>query len=111
MIKDPHSVRSPAGLEWWLLKRLHLITLAGLLVFALVWLLIERWPWSGSADQVQAAVTQAEFALIGAVIFFFTMVVTVLVGCVVVMIMKGPAYTSPDSYYVEDSERPDSSRP
>ena len=106
MIKDPHSVRSPAGLEWWLLKRLPLISLAGLLVFALVWLVIERSPWSGSADQVQAAITQAEFALIGAVIFLFTMVFTVLVGCVVVMIMKGPADTSPDSYWVEDSDRP-----
>lgn len=106
MIKDPNSVRAPAGLEWVLFKRLPWITLVGVLVFAVLWLLVGHWPWTGGPHEVEVTITQAEFTLIGALIFFFTMVVTVLVGCVVVIIMKGPAYTSTDSYWVEDADRP-----
>ena len=46
-----------------------------------------------------------DYTLIGAAIFHVTMVVTVALGCLIVMIMKGPQYTS-DSYPVQDAERP-----
>ena len=38
-------------------------------------------------------------------IFHWTMVITVGIGCVIVMIMKGPGYHA-DSYPVSHSDRP-----
>jgi hypothetical protein len=42
---------------------------------------------------------------IGAGILLWTLVVTVAIGCVVVMVMKGPVQTA-DSYPVPDRDRP-----
>jgi len=106
MIKSPNPKREPPGLEWWLFKRLPKIALLGLSLFGLAWLAIRFWPWSGREDQVQSAAGQAEFALLGGFIFFITMLFTVLIGCIIVLVMKGPAYTSSDSFRVEDAESP-----
>ncbi len=97
--------RSPAGLEWTLFKKLPLLTLAGFLVIAVLWGGAHYWPWAGDIKTAANALGAFEFALIGAAIFHITMMVTIAIGCAVVLIMKGPRYSA-DSYPVEDSERP-----
>lgn len=98
--------RYPSGLEWVLFKKLPLLTLAGFAVIAVLWGVALLWPWEGSVKEIANTIGRFEFALIGAAIFHITMMVTLAIGCVVVMIMKGPRYTA-DSYPVEDAERPD----
>ena len=105
MKKNPDSVRAPAGLEWRLFRALPKLTLAGLLVLGLLWGLLRVWPLEGNATAVAHKLQTFEFALIGLAIFHLTMVVTTAIGCVVVMIMKGPQYTS-DSYALQDAEAP-----
>ncbi|MHB1249700.1 MAG: hypothetical protein ACYCZL_09945, partial [Polaromonas sp.] len=41
----------------------------------------------------------------GVLIFHWTMVVTVGIGCIIVMVMKGPGYVA-DGYNVPHSDRP-----
>jgi len=102
-MRKHHPVhRSPSGLEWFLFRKIPLMTLLGLLVLGALWTAGQYWPWEGDAEkQFQLF----EFALIGAAIFLATMLVTLAIGCVVVLIMKGPRYSA-DSYPVEDAEHP-----
>lgn len=78
------------------------MTIAGLAVLGLLWAIGQHWPWESDPEK---QIQQFEFALIGAAIFLATMLITLAIGCVVVLIMKGPRYSA-DSYPVEDAERP-----
>lgn len=105
MEKHPPDRYYPPGLEWWLLKRVPRFSLFGLLGFGLAWMLVWLFPHAGDPAQAEMQIQRWEFALLGGFIFFITMVVTVVIGCVFVVIMKGPRYSA-DSYRVEDAERP-----
>lgn len=83
---------APSGLEWRLWQRLPAVlawgTLLPVLGIALaVWLA----PLEPSAAQEREHGLLV-FRLIGVVALHWTLVLTAAIGCVVVMIMKGPAY-------------------
>ena len=105
MKKHPPDRKYPPGLEWTLFKKLPLLTGAGFLVLGLIFLAVYLWPWQGSQTEVYQFQQRINFALIGAAIFHLTMMITVAIGCVVVLIMKGPRYSA-DSYPVQDADRP-----
>lgn len=105
MKKNPDSIRAPAGLEWRLFRKLPRLTLLGLCVLGGMWLVLRLWPFAGDAAFIVHKMQTFEYALIGLTIFHLTMVFTVAFGCVIVMIMKGPQYTS-DSYELQDADRP-----
>lgn len=106
--KLPGFVRSAAGWEWAVWKRLPLITLAGTVMPVLVGLLAALWwpqsPWRPDGSW-EPGFMQLCFALVGIVILHWTLVLTVGIGCVIVMLMKGPAYVA-DPYALPDSDRP-----
>lgn len=103
--KDPHSIRSPAGLEWRIWKKLPLIWLVGtvvpLVLAGATWYFSPAQP-DGARDP---AIMRFEFVMIGLVILHWTLVLTVAIGCVIVMLMKGPNYKA-DSYPMPDSDEP-----
>lgn len=105
MKKNPDSVRAPAGLEWKLMKKLPRLGVLGLLALLLLWGISLVWPLAGNPHDTERMLQTFNYALIGLAIFHVTMVLTVAFGCFIVMIMKGPQYTS-DSYPVVDSDRP-----
>ena len=105
MQKHPPDRKYPPGLEWSLFRKLPLLTAAGFVAIGLLYGAVRLWPWEGEAKEVANLIQRMDFALIGAAIFHLTMMLTLLIGCVVVLIMKGPRYTA-DSYPVNDSERP-----
>lgn len=93
--------RSPAGLEWQIWKRLHLILVAGtvlpLLASAGAYVLDGLDP----ATQNARAVEQFFYVMLGVVILHWTLVLTLAIGCAIVMLMKGPAYVA-DAYEMEE---------
>lgn len=100
----PGFHRSPPGLEWRLWKRLPLIWLLGTLVplayGGLAWWL---------APEVEGGATDPKLLLLlarlaGLVMVHWTLVLTVAIGCIVVRIMKGPAYVA-DPYPPADREQ------
>jgi hypothetical protein len=103
--KHPDSVRSAAGLEWALWRRLPAILAVGtalpLLVLGVSWLL--------SPDAADGArdpdALRFEFVMIGVVILHWTLVLTTAIGCAIVILMKGPTYTA-DSYPMPDADQP-----
>lgn len=105
MKKNPDSQRAPAGLEWKLFKKLPALTLAGLIVICLIWAVAHLWRFDADTAHRAHTLQTVDFALIGLVIFHLTMVLTVALGCLIVMIMKGPQYTA-DSYELQDADAP-----
>jgi hypothetical protein len=89
--------RTSAGLEWHLWRRLPAVlawgsALPGLLATALWW----SMPAVTSSAAERAAQTLL-YALLGVLLLHWTLVLTLAIGCVVVMVMKGPAYVA-DAY-------------
>jgi len=60
---------------------------------------------AGSAAEVARHIQLFDFVMIGLVVFTWTLVVTVSIGCVIVWLMKGPAYVA-DGFDVSHSDAP-----
>ena len=103
--KLPHTKRAASGLEWTLWKKLPLITLAGsflpLAVLALVYLMYGDSPDPSTARWL----LKMTYVVVGIILFHWSMVITVAIGCFIVMAMKGPGYVA-DGYLLPHSDQP-----
>lgn len=93
----PGFQRSPAGLEWAIWQRLPRILLfgtaiPGLLALACWWAVPSQLTLATERDLLLTC-----YRLLGLVILHWTLVLTVAIGCAVVMVMKGPAFVA-DAY-------------
>lgn len=103
--KLPQSPRAASGLEWTLWRKLPLIALAGTLLPLLVLGLV-HWLADPQSSAAEARWLQmVDYVVGGVVIFHWSMVATVAIGCVIVMVMKGPGYVA-DGYRVSHSDQP-----
>ena len=103
--KLPNSIRSASGLEWTLWRRLPLILLVGtaLPLGAAVALHLGTDPdIAANARWLQTM----DYMVVGVVIFHWTAVFTLAIGCVVVMLMKGPGYVADDPMELSHSDQP-----
>ncbi len=102
--KLPGFQRSAPGLEWQLWKRMHWILLAGTLLplaaAGVAYALNELDPGPGGASAVEHFFD----GMVGLVVLHWTLVLTLSIGCVIVMLMKGPAYVA-DAYPLHESDR------
>jgi hypothetical protein len=89
--------RSPAGLEWQIWQRLHLILAAG----TVLPLLAGASAYVLDDTESTRAVEQFFYVMVGLVALHWTLVLTLAIGCVIVMLMKGPAYVA-DAYEMEE---------
>jgi hypothetical protein len=99
-----HGRQTPHGLELQILKRLPRIALLGSLLPLALSGLVRVIPSEAGADRAKHIKSVDIFA-ISTEVTFLTAILTVAIGCVVVYIMKGPAYGA-DSYPVEHSDNP-----
>lgn len=60
---------------------------------------------SNGSDSEARALHLANYICVAVILFNWTMVITAGIGCVIVMVMKGPGYVA-DSYRVSHSEAP-----
>ena len=103
--KLPNTIRSATGMEWRLLRKLPWIALLGtllpLLGLGLLHLLTEADTSAAHIRWLQLA----DYVVLGVVIFHWSMLITIAIGCVLVIVMKGPGYVA-DAYPVSHSDRP-----
>lgn len=104
IFKKLHGRRVPPGLEWQILRKLPRITLVGLLIPLALAILVRLWPPQPGAD-IAKHVKSVDIFAIATTITFLTGVLTVAIGCIVVYVMKGPAYVA-DAYPLQHSDRP-----
>ena len=100
-----HERRTPAGLEMVVLRQLPRIFVLGTLALFVVAMSTRLVPPAGTAIEVAKKVMFVDIFSIAIGITLWTGVFTVAIGCIVVMIMKGPAYVA-DSYEVSHANRP-----
>ena len=96
--------QTPSGAEIRILKRLPRATLIGTLLVLALPVLVRVWPPDPAIDAAKR-VRSVDIFAIAAEISLITLVVTIAIGCVIVHIMKGPAYAA-DSMPVEHADRP-----
>lgn len=102
--KLPGSRRAATGLEWTLWRKLPLIWLVGT-ALPLLALAALHWLVDDSTAAGLRRLQVADYIVFGLVLFHGSLVLTAGIGCVIVMVMKGPAYAA-DSYTVSHSDRP-----
>jgi len=103
--RHPDSVRTPSGMEWVIWKKLPGFLVVGV-ALPLLLLAYDHWwvgtPANGATDP---DVLRQEFVALGVILVYWTLLLTVAIGCVVVMLMKGPHYTA-DAYPVPHKDKP-----
>lgn len=103
--KLPGYQRTPAGFEWRLLRLMPTVWLAGTLLPALM-ALGARWYFVADTPAAWTRrIQQFDYMMIGLALFVWTIVLTVTIGCVIVWLMKGPAYVA-DGFEVSHSDKP-----
>ena len=90
-------------------KKLPLMTLAGTLAVVALPVLVRILPSAPEADRAKH-IRSVDIFAIATEITLIAAVFTVALGCIVVHIMKGPAYRA-DSLPVEHADRPNRDRP
>jgi uncharacterized membrane protein len=103
--KLPGFQRTPYGLEWRVLRLMPRVGLGGTALAALMALAARRIFTGDNAAQLARELQQFDYMMIGLVILVWTLVLTVAIGCVIVWLMKGPAYVA-DGLAVSHSDAP-----
>jgi hypothetical protein len=105
----PGHVRVAPGLEQAIWRRLPAVLAWGSLLPVLVAGLLHWLASDAAAGSGDSSLLLWDFRLIGVVVFHWTLVGTVALGCVIVRVMKGPGYVA-DAYprpeWGNDSRRP-----
>ena len=103
--KLPGFQQTPYGFEWRLLRLMPTVVVAGTLLPALMSFLARWLITAGGAAELGRQIQLFDFVMIGVVISVWTLVLTVTIGCVIVWLMKGPAYVA-DGFDVSHSDNP-----
>lgn len=104
-----HGRREPPGLEWRILRKLPKVTLAGLMIPVALAILVRIVPPEPGVN-IAKHIRSVDIFAIATAITFFTAVFTVAIGCIIIYIMKGPAYVA-DAYPLQHSDRPAANPP
>ena len=103
--KLPGFQQTPYGFEWRLLRLMPTVFIEGTVLPALMSLLARWGITEGSAAELSRRIQMFDFLMIGLVILVWTVVLTLTIGCVIVWIMKGPAYVA-DGFDVSHRDTP-----
>ena len=107
--KLPSTRRANSGLEWVLWRKLPLIAFVGALL-PILFLALAHWLADPQASAADARWLQLiDYMVLGVLLFHASMLMVVAFGCVIVMVMKGPAYVA-DGYPVSHSDQPRQNR-
>ncbi len=103
--KLPGFQQTPYGLEWRVLRLMPAVLMAGTVLPALLSFAARFFITSGSAAELARKIQLFDYVMIGFVIFIWTLVLTTTIGCVIVWLMKGPAYVA-DGFEVSHRDKP-----
>lgn len=111
-MKKVNNYRQASGLEWRILKKMPRLALAATVIPLMMSALARLIPMDGSVASVSKQLTSIDIFSIAIAVTAWTALFTLAIGCVLVVVMKGPRYVA-DSYELNDSELPkaDSKKP
>lgn len=97
--------RAPHGLEWRLLRLMPKMCIASTVLPALAALLARFFMTGSTEAELVRNIQVFDYLMIGLVLFVWTMILTLAIGCIIVWLMKGPAYVA-DGYALSHSDKP-----
>jgi hypothetical protein len=105
-----HNHRYPPGLEREILRKIPKYFFASIII-PLFMVIFVRLPlieslFTRTAEEVAKLHTTIDYLSIAIFVSVLPIILTVFIGCVIVMLMKGPAYIA-DAYDVDDADEPD----
>jgi hypothetical protein len=103
-LRKVENRQTPSGMEMRILRRLPVVTLVASLAVLALPVLVRMLPIETGLDPVKHARSVDIFA-IATGITLLVAAFTVAIGCIIVHIMKGPAYAA-DSLPVSHADRP-----
>lgn len=101
----PGYIRTPYGFELRLLRLMPHVLVAGTLLPALMAWLARFFVKQGSTAEIERYLQMFDYVMIGLVVSIWTAGLITVFGCVIVWVMKGPAYVA-DGYNVSHSDQP-----
>ena len=104
LFKRLHNRCEPPGLELAILRKLPIALLIGSLIPVAMAVLVRVIAHPAGVD-VEKRILSVDIFAIATAVTFWTAVFTVAIGCVVVFVLKGPAYVA-DAYPINDSPHP-----
>ncbi len=104
-LKKLHNRKQPRGLETVILKKLPGWMLASTLIPIFMSLFARVFTPEGSAASIAKQQTTVDIFSVALAVTAWTAILTVAIGCIIVFLMKGPAYVA-DAYEVNDANRP-----
>ena len=106
-MKKANNHRHAAGLEWRILKKMPKLALAATLIPLMISAIARLIPMDGEISSISKQLTSVDIFSIAIAVTAWTALFTLAIGCVLVVIVKGPRYIA-DSYELNDSDRPGS---
>lgn len=101
----PGSHIEPPGTERKILRRLPMVALAGTAACMAVALAARLYWWGDTSNEAMRAVQMIDIWMIATVLLHWSVVLTVTIYCIIVFVMKGPAYIA-DPYDLPDENKP-----
>lgn len=101
-----HNRRHPPGLERVILKKIPQALLAGIFIPLFMSGFARLFPSGESAAEIAKYQMSVDILSVSLAFVTFTAAFTVTIGCIIVVLMKGPAYVA-DAYDLEDADKPD----
>lgn len=103
--KLPDEARYPIGIEWPLLKKIPWIFIIGTLLISAPAVVIYL-----KSTVISAAQYKTIYICLGALFTYWFFVGVVAIGCVLIMLMKGPGYVA-DAYELPEIDKSLENRP
>lgn len=100
-----HGRKTPPGLELTILRRLPWMFAAVTLIPVILSVTARVLPSADPAVEFAKRVSTVDIFVIATVVTLWTALITIGIGCVVVYLMKGPAYVA-DAYWLDVRDRP-----
>src|SRR5690606_14306196 len=102
--KLPGYRTAEPGWERIILRRLAPALAIGLALIMTPSVLLRVLPWAMHALKISELISKSDIYAIAAMWVFFNVLVFVAFYCIIIMLMKGPAYVA-DAYPLSDAER------
>ncbi len=106
-MKKLHNQHHPAGLEWVILKMLPKILAGGIFIPLFLSIFVRWFPFEKPAAEIAKMHISIDILSISIFFSVLSAVITVAIGCIIVVLMKGPAYVA-DAYHLDDADKPES---
>lgn len=101
-----HNQHHPAGLEWRILKMLPMIVAGGVFVPLFLSAFVRLFPFTRPEAEILKLQIGIDILSISLFFAVLSAVITVAIGCITIVLMKGPAYVA-DAYNLDDADKPD----